>query len=249
MPYAVGGVIHFAIAIFFAVHAMRTGRNMYWIMILLSFPLLGSLVYLLMEYMPDMKYSRGGRKVIQAVNHAIDPNRALREAEANFERAPTVAHRVALASALSDMGRHEDAITHYREAASGSYANDAHLVRSLASTYLLAERWRDAREAYGRLSALSRDVREADDDLGYAFALGQLNDERADRAFQDAVASSTGPVARCRYAQYLEANGRTREARELYEAVVKEGRLAPKHTQDLHKAWYKLAAQALATNS
>jgi hypothetical protein len=39
-----------------------------------------------------------------------------------------------------------------------------------------------------------------------------------------------------------------REARELYETVAKEGRLAPKHTQDLHKAWYKLAAAALAKN-
>lgn len=249
MPYAVGGVIHFAIAIFFAIHAMRTGRNMYWIMILLSFPLLGSLIYFVMEYAPDMKYSRGGRKVIHAVNHAIDPNRALREAEANFERAPTVAHRAALASALSTMGRHEDAIVHYREAASGAYANDAHLVRSLASTYLLAARWRDARETYERLFGLARDVREPDDDLGYAFALGQLNDERADQAFRDAVASSTGPVARCRYAQYMETHGRSREARELYETVVKEGRLAPRHTQDLHKAWYKLAAQSLANEA
>jgi hypothetical protein len=249
MPYAVGGVIHFAIAIFFAVHAMRTGRNMYWIMILLSFPLLGSLIYFVMEYMPDMKYSRGGRKVIQAVNHAIDPNRALREAEANFERAPTVAHRAALASALSDNGRFVDAIAHYREAASGSYANDAHLVRNLASTYVLAEQWREARDAYERLFALSKDVREPDDDLGYAFTLGQLSDARADDAFQQAVASSTGPVARCRYAQHLEAQGRAREARELYEAVVKEGRLAPRHTQDLHKAWYKLAASALANEA
>ena len=227
MPYAVGGVLHFAIAIFFAIHAMRTGRQTFWIMILLSFPLLGSAIYFFMEYLPDMRYSRGGRKVINAVNNAIDPNRALREAEANFERAPTVAHRAALAAALSELGQHEDAIVHYREAASGSYANDPHLVRSLASTYLLAGRWRDARETYERLFAISADARGPNDDLGYAFALGQLNDDQADQAFRDAVASSTGPVARCRYAQFLEANGRRREARELYEAVVKEGRLAP----------------------
>jgi hypothetical protein len=245
MPYALGGMLHLAVAIFFAVHAMRTGRPWYWVMILLSFPLLGSAIYFFVEYMPDMKYSRGGRKVIKAVNDAIDPNRALREAEANFERAPTAAHRGALAAALSDLGRHDEAIKHYDEAASGSYANDQHFVRGLASTSLLGGHWRNARESYERLFALGGDIRQPDDDLGYAYALAQLNDVGANHAFKQAVATSNGPVARCRYAQYLEGQGRSREARELYEAVVKEGRLAPKHTQDLHKAWYKLAAQAI----
>jgi hypothetical protein len=246
MPYAAGGVLHFAIAIFFAIHAIRTGRQYYWLIILFSFPLLGSAVYFLMEYMPDMRMTRGGRKVIKVVNDVIDPNRALREAQAEFERAPTAANRGALAAALSGLGRYDEAIAHYNEAASGSYANDRHFVRGLASTNLLAERWRDARIAYERLFAIARDARQPDDDLGYAFALAQLGDATADDAFQHAVTTSNGPVARCRYAQYLEGVGRMREARELYEAVVKEGRLAPRHTQDLHKAWYKLAAEALA---
>lgn len=246
MPFALGGALHLAIAIFFAIHAMRTGRPWYWIMILLSFPLIGSAIYFFVEYMPDMRYSRGGRKVINAVNNAIDPNRELREAEANFERAPTVAHRGALAAALSNLERYDEAITHFREAASGAYANDQHYVRGLAATSLLAQRWNDARAGYERLFAINDDVRKPDDDLGYAFALAQLGDGAADDAFKVAVNSGNGPVARCRYAQHLESIGRTREARELYEAVVKEGRLAPKHTQDLHKPWYKLAATALA---
>ncbi len=245
MPFIAGGALHFAIALFFAIHAIRTGRQYYWLMILFSFPLLGSAVYFFMEYMPDMRMTRGGRKVIAVVNNVIDPNRALREAQMDFERAPTVAHRAALAAALSGLGRYDEAITHYREAANGSYANDQHFVRGLASTNLLAERWGDARGAYERLFAISGDVRQPDDDLGYAFSLAQLNDPAANEAFQHAIATGHGPVARCRYAQYLEGAGRPREARELYEAVVKEGRLAPRHTQDLHKAWYKLAAQAL----
>jgi hypothetical protein len=249
MPYIAAGGLHFAIAIFFAIHAIRTGRHFYWLMILFSFPLLGSAVYFFMEYMPDMRMTRGGRKVIAAVNNVIDPNRALREAQADFERAPTVANRGALAAALSGLGRYDEAIAQYNEAASGSYANDQRFVRGLASTNLLAERWQDARIAYERLFALGRDVRQPDDDLGYAFALAQLSDAGADEAFKHAVATSNGPVARCRYAQYLEGVDRMREARELYEAVVKEGRLAPRHTQDLHKAWYRLAADALARNS
>jgi hypothetical protein len=245
MPYF-AGALHFVIAIYFAIHAMRSGRPWYWIMILMSFPLLGSAIYFFVEYLPDMRYSRGGRKVLAAVNNAIDPNRALRETQTEFERSPTAANRAALGGALSALGRYDEAIVQYREAASGPYANDQRFVRGLASTQLLAERWQDARVSYERLFAIGRDVRQPDDDLGYAFALAQLGDSAADDAFKHAVQTGNGPVARCRYAQYLEGVGRTREARELYEAVVKEGRLAPRHTQDLHKAWYKLAGEALA---
>ncbi|MGL4232764.1 MAG: hypothetical protein ACRCWJ_15475 [Casimicrobium sp.] len=244
MPYIAGG-LHLAIAIFFAVHVLRTGRHYYWLMILLSFPLIGSAIYFFMEYLPDMRYSKGGRKVIRAVEGAIDPNRAIRETQKEFERSPTAGNRAKLAAALSDAGRYGEAIDHYKEAASGAYANDIHFVRGLASTHLLAEHWQDAASAYERLFAIREDARHPDDDLGYAFALAQQNAEGADDAFKKAVASANGPVARCRYAQYLQDRGRAREARELYEAVVKEGRLAPKHTQDLHKAWYRLADQSL----
>jgi hypothetical protein len=246
MPYIAGG-LHLAIAIFFAVHALRTGRNYYWLMILLSFPLIGSAIYFFMEYLPEMRYSRGGRKVIKAVSGAIDPNRAIREAQLEFERSPTAASRASLADALSEARRFPEAIEHYEACAQGAYVNDVRFVRGLASTYLLAERWAEARSTYERLLTIGRDVVQPDDDLGYAFALAQLGDAGADQAFQHAVSTSNGPVARCRYAQYLSDVGRTAEARALYEQVVKEGRLAPRHTQDLHKVWYRLADQALTT--
>ncbi len=244
MPYIAGG-LHLAIAIFFAIHALRTGRHYLWLMILLSFPLIGSAIYFFMEYLPDMRYSRGGRKVIRAVEGAIDPNRSIRETELEFERSPTVGNRSKLAAALVEAGRYEDAIRHYEQCASGAYAKDVHLVRGLASAHLLASQWTAARSAYERLFAINAEARTPDDDLGYAYALSQLNDSAADQAFQRAVESSSGPVARCRYAQYLQERNRTREARELYEAVAKEGRLAPEHTKALHKPWYRLANDAL----
>ena len=244
MPYALG-VVDLLIVVFFATHVLRTGRPWYWIMIMTMAPFLGSLIYFISEYLPEMRYSRGGRKVLRAVEAAVDPNRAMREAETEFERSPTAANRAALAAALSAAGSYDEAIKHYDECASGSYAKDVHFVRSLAATNLLAERWSAARASYERLFALGKDARQPDDDLGYAFALARLGDGSADAAFQHAVTTANGPVARCRYALYLDESGRRREARELYEQVVKEGRLAPAHTQDLHKAWYRLAADAL----
>jgi hypothetical protein len=42
-------------AIFFAVHALRTGRPIFWLMILFFFPFLGSVVYFIVEFLPEMR--------------------------------------------------------------------------------------------------------------------------------------------------------------------------------------------------
>lgn len=61
MPY-IAGSLHLIIAVFFAAHALKTGRSTYWIMILLAFPLIGSAAYLVMEYLPDMRMTRADAK-------------------------------------------------------------------------------------------------------------------------------------------------------------------------------------------
>ena len=52
MPF-VGLGLHFLVAIFFAIHVVRSGQQMYWLIILFSFPLLGSLVYFFAIYLPN----------------------------------------------------------------------------------------------------------------------------------------------------------------------------------------------------
>ena len=57
MPFA-GLGLHLLVAVFLAVHALRSGQNMYWLIILFSFPLLGSIVYVLVVYLPNSRLER-----------------------------------------------------------------------------------------------------------------------------------------------------------------------------------------------
>ena len=84
------GFLDIAIAIFFAVHAVRTGRQMYWIMILIIAPFLGSLIYFFAEYLPEIRHSNVARKSARVVKSIVDPNRELREARLGVR---THAHR------------------------------------------------------------------------------------------------------------------------------------------------------------
>ena len=83
MPF-VGLGLHFLVAIYFAIHAVRSGQQTYWLFILFSFPLLGSIVYFFAIYLPDSRVERGARKVVARAAKAMDPTRELREARAEY---------------------------------------------------------------------------------------------------------------------------------------------------------------------
>jgi hypothetical protein len=57
MPY-LGIGFHVIVAIIFAVHAVRSRQNMYWLLLLFAFPLLGSVVYFFAIYVPNLRRSQ-----------------------------------------------------------------------------------------------------------------------------------------------------------------------------------------------
>ena len=60
MPF-LGLGLHVIVAVFFAIHAVRTGRELYWLIILFMFPLLGSIVYFAVVVLPDTRLRSGAR--------------------------------------------------------------------------------------------------------------------------------------------------------------------------------------------
>jgi hypothetical protein len=53
--FYVTSIVLLALQVALAVHAVKSGRNMMWLFIILFFPLVGSLVYLFAEVIPEME--------------------------------------------------------------------------------------------------------------------------------------------------------------------------------------------------
>jgi hypothetical protein len=123
MPF-IGLGFHLIIALYFAIHAIRSGQNMYWLLILFSFPLLGSIVYFFAIYFPDSRLQHGARKVMASAAKALDPTRELRDARAAFDYTPTAQNQMRLAAALLDAGEAEEAVTNYEKCLAGPFARD-----------------------------------------------------------------------------------------------------------------------------
>jgi hypothetical protein len=131
MPY-LGIGFHVIVAIYFAVHAVRTRQNIYWLLILFAFPMLGSVVYFFAIYLPNLRQSRGARSAARTITRLVDPDRAVREARSDFDRAPTVEHRMRLGAALLAAGNAGEALEHHQAAENGPFATDPALLLGLA---------------------------------------------------------------------------------------------------------------------
>jgi hypothetical protein len=152
MPLVVG--LYFALSIFCAVHVVRTGQPMYWLMILFLFPLLGSVVYLLAVYLPASRLQRGARRAMAAAAKALDPQREVRAARAAFEETPTAQNQMHLAAALLEAGDAPAAVQAFEACLQGPFGKDPEIRFGAARAHVECERYA---EALALLDALRRD--------------------------------------------------------------------------------------------
>ena len=152
MPFA-GLGLHVAIAIYFAVHAMRSGQDKYWLFILFAFPLLGSLVYAFAIWLPEARRSPQGHMVVRGVRQLLDPTRELREAQEALDVSATPANRLRLADALLGAGRASESVVQYQAVLSGIYADDPQVRIHLARALVEAGQAMEARVLLDKLIA------------------------------------------------------------------------------------------------
>lgn len=179
--------LHILIALFFAIHVVRSGQQMYWLIILFSFPLLGSLVYFVAIYLPNSRLQHGARKTVAAVAKSLDPDRELREARAAFEYTPTAQNQMRLARALLEAGAAEEAAINYQACLQGPFANDLEIKFCAARAFVESGRYAAAIDHLETIRTRDSQFRPEQIGLLYARALaGAGRTAEAKLAFQDA---------------------------------------------------------------
>ncbi len=135
MPFGLG--LHVLVALVCAVHVVRSGQPLYWLLILFAFPLLGSAVYVVAVWLPNAKIERRAVRATGSVVRALDPQRAIREARAALDETPTAQNQMRLAAALLEAGQGAEAAEWYERCLQGPFAADPD-IRLGAARALLA---------------------------------------------------------------------------------------------------------------
>jgi hypothetical protein len=252
MPY-LGIGLHVIVAIYFAVHAVRSRQNMYWLLLLFAFPLLGSVVYFFAIYLPSLRESRGARVATRAITQLVDPNRVIREARSDFDRAPTVEHRMRLGAALLAAGNAGEALEHYRAAANGPFATDPALLLGLAQAQFVVGDHAAADATLSSLFASSPRARQQREPaLLHARTQAALQAPGTRAAFEQALACASDAAPRCLFADWLA--GQTdaadhRRASDLYAEIAHDAKHWPRHAWEHNREWLQRAQTALAAAS
>jgi hypothetical protein len=245
MPFL---ILTVALQVAAVVHLFRTGRNMSWLFLIILVPMIGCLAYFFVEVLPSLNQSPSARKAMRRARQAFDPNRGVREGSLNYERSQNVDTASKLAGELTKAGRHEEAIRVCMEARTGLFEDDPKILLALGNAQFAASRYADAIATLDYLREKNPGFRSADGHLVYARSLEENGaTERALEEFAALVNYYPGAEARVRQAMLYKKLGNQARAGELFAALLKDARLAPKHFRRSEREWIELAERESAT--
>ena len=246
MPVLFGAVLY-ACNIGFLIHAVKSGRDRTWIMILLIAPGIGSAAYFLFEILPEMRQSRAARKVAGGVADVVAPERRLRALEEQLEIADTAETRRLLAEELLRHKRGKDAVKIVEAALTGVHEQDPSLLLVLAEAYFQSGEPSRALLTLDRLQEHNPGFQSRDGHMLYARSLEAANrDPEAIDEYRSLVGYALGPEAQVRLGLLLQKHGDTSEAKFAFSEVVRTYSKRRRQLDNEAREWLMTAERNLA---
>jgi hypothetical protein len=244
--YSVPALIELGAKIACILHAIRNGRNLTWIWLILIFPLGGPLIYFVVEIWPDLK--RGRSNLGLNVRLPQNPEKVIQRLTEELEFSNTVEKRVQLAQAYAAAGRYDEAIDTVAACLRGAFKDDPHLTLELAEIHALAGHPQEALDCLATLDRFKFKDSRAERQLLAARCHEKLDrTDEARRCYEAALETCLGEEARCSYALLLLRLGETEAAAKLFEEIVRNAKHGGGAYRRDNRDWIKQAKTQLQT--
>ena len=236
MPFL---ILMYVVQIGLIIHVMKTGRERYWCWVLfIAPPGVGALAYIIVEILPELQNDFRARRALRGVRRTLNPDGDLRRRQMEHQLSGSVDAARHLATELIEKGRHGEAVTHYRTALTGIYADDPDLLLGLATAQFGDGDAAGSKQTLDTLKDTNPEYRSPEGHLLYARSLEELDDlGRAEEEYSTLAGYYPGVEARVRYAQLLERVDKQDLARQEYAAIISAAELAPRHFRLAQKEW------------
>jgi hypothetical protein len=239
-------VLVILIQVGFAVHAIRNGRELYWVAIIVMFPLIGCLVYFFVGVYPTLGVEKRAKKAASGIAKLVDPDRDMRARIDDVEQCGSVDNKLALAQECENRGHLDDAAKLYKSVLSGAFVNDPKIQYAYANVCFAKGDFATAKHTLSRLVETLPKAEGGNAALLLARtheALGERND--ALRLYEPLAFSYAGEEARYRYASLLNQVGRQAEARKVLEEILANARRQERWYSRQHASWIDAAKRDL----
>ncbi|HVK79372.1 MAG TPA: hypothetical protein VM915_02060 [Verrucomicrobiae bacterium] len=240
-------ILSYLPALLCGIHVVRTGRELYWLWILVIAGPLGAAIYFLAIILPEMMGGRTARNVGKAARQAIDPDRDYRNALRALEDTPTVGNRMKVAHAAAALGRWSDSEAQWALAADGHWADDPAVLKGHAEALLELNRYEDALKRLEQLRAQGSEGATPQVALLFGRAYEGLgrNDE-ADQAYRFAADRVPGLESGARYVAFMAKTGRREDAEIGFGEIERRYYKITPALRAEARIWRDMAANALA---
>ena len=227
------------------IHIIKTGRDRYWIWLVVFIPVAGMAAYLFIEVLPDLTRNK---KVTANVTKIINPGKTVRDLEDRLRLLDSVANRVDLADEYVKIKRYKEAMELYEKCLEGIHAKDIDILRKTANAAYLAKDYEKTREYILKIKEIS------DGELpGYEMhqRLAQVydktgNTEKADEEYRNAIDTYNHIETIYNYGKFLLGKGRNEEAKQQFEKILVLSTQLPKfHRQEVSR-WINLTKKEIA---
>jgi len=235
-------VLSILIQVAFVLHIVKTGRNTTWIWIVIMLPLAGSVVYLLVEVLPDLLGSRTGRRASSNLRKIINPNKDINNASYNYSVTDTVENSMKLADECMNKNMFHEAKELYGKCLKGVHEYDPDIMYGLAAAEFSLNNFSEVKSILDKIIEKNPDYKNANAHLLYAKCLHQMIETDLDLKENKAIdVYFTGPEATFRYAMLLKSKGEHSKVKELLEKIIHSAKISGKHHNSLYKEWIKKA--------
>jgi hypothetical protein len=227
------------------IHVLRTGREMFWLWLMVIGPIIAPAFYFFAVLAPEWMGGRTARGVGKAARQALDPERDYRNAKTALEDTPTIGNRMRLANAAEALDRWSEAEAQWADAAAQS-PEDSAVLMGHARALLQLQRWQEALTCLEQLKALGREGETPQATLAFARAYDGLGrNEEADAAYRAAADRVPGLEAGGRYVAFMAKVGRREDAEiGLAELDRRLAKIAGPLRAEA-RSWRDMAARAL----
>jgi hypothetical protein len=225
----------------FVYHVYRSGRPYWWAMVILTFPLVGCMLYYAFEIFPDSREHRSARRAATQVARAFNPSGELQRRLEALAVCPSVSNRIAAADEFMRCGVFDEAVRLYQQALTGPHADDPSLLLGLARAHVNNATFVEARATLEQLRTLDARYRPDEARLLYARTLEGLGESQAALAEYEALSDIyVGLEAKCRYAMLLKQLGFGVQANRVFADMLEHARRF-RVNMDSERAWIDAA--------
>lgn len=244
MPIIGGLVILLQVTVM--IHALRTGRPYYWVFIIMAFPVLGCVIYFIIEMLPGSRQERRLKNIGQDILKAVNPDRDFKRRAEELEICGSVENKLKMADECVERGMFDEAIRLYEGARNGQYEFAPDLLYGLARARFFNGDPADARQLLIALQSRVPRYYAQEVALLSARAAARIGERAtAIREIETLLENFVGLEARYRYAELLYQDGQAARSRAELERLIEHSRKFRVGQEE--RAWAKLARQGLTS--